>query len=448
MPILPLHALRPEALTAPEAWFSPQPRFAQFLAAMTFIGQIEESSPEHTRHFQTVRLRRLLDGARRDSAFWSRRLQGNAKRLADLPIQTRADVRAQVAAEGALPVPAEHGATGPHATSGSTGVAVQFHASAYNGLYNQFRNFYDVFAQGRDVTRPLTSARAKVSAMTAAQWPGAIGDFFRTGPFRSIDIADLTMWQVAEAVAAIRPVGHLVMQAHVLSAVLDLVERGAVRLEGVGQIISFSETIDAGLRDRVRRVLGARIADRYACEEIGPIAFQCPGSDTHYHVATSNAFVEAVDQDGRPVPPGAVGRVLVTGLHSHATPFVRYELGDLAALRPTCECGFQGPAIMLLLGRSRSLLKLPGGERRFLRFVAADWLEVAPVREWRVVQTGPMQVRAELVVDAPLTSLQEARAKALLRDKSHRDFDVEVAVLPGIDWGAGYKRQEVVCLLD
>ena len=447
MPILPIAALRAEVLTGPDAWLSPQPRHAQFFAAMSLIEQVEEGPVAQTRAFQSARLRRLLDGARRASAFWRERLPVDARQLGDLPIQSRADVQAQVAAEGGLPVPAEHGAVGMHATSGSTGVAITFHASGYNGLYNQFRNYYDVFAQRRDVTRPLTSARAKVPAGRAARWPGAIGDMFRTGPYRAIDIGPLTMSAVAEAVAA-EPVGHLVMQSHVLSAVLDLVEAGTVRLREVSQILSFSETVDDALRARTRRLLGVRIADRYACEEFGPIAFQCPTDDAHYHVATSNVVVEVVDASGAPSAAGVPGRVLLTGLHSHATPFIRYEIGDLAALRQGCPCGFAGPTLSHVLGRLRALLRLPDGQRRFLRFVAPDWLEIAPVREFRVVQTTRESLVAELVSDAPLTATQEEQVRALLRAKSHPDFAVEVRRVERIDWGPSYKRIDTVCLVD
>lgn len=444
---LPLPAMRLEAFAGPSSWMTPKPRYAELLAAFAMIGQVEAGPPGATIAFQEAHLRRLLDGAAKSSAFWRGRLTPGARRLRDLPVLRRSDVRTQVEAEGCLPVPPDHGATVLNTTSGSTGQPVTFHVSAYNGLYNRFRNYYDVFAQGRDLAKPFTATRSVIADSRADRWPGLIGEMFRTGPFRSICTAGLTVEAVAQVIAA-EPVGHLSIQPHILSGLLDLVEHRDLRLSDVGQVVTFAETVDDRLRERVRRLLGARVADRYACEEVGPIAFQCPRDDRHYHVATSNVVVETVDEAGAPAAPGTLGRVLVTGLHSHATPFVRYEVGDLAELRPSCPCGHRGPALANLLGRMRSLLRLPDGQRRFLRLVAGDWAAVPGVREFRVVQTAPLALEAELVTDHPLTASEEAEVLSVLRAKSHPDFKVSARRVERIDWGPSYKRIDVVCLVD
>ena len=79
--------------------------------------------------------------------------------------------------------------------------------------------------------------------------------------------------------------------------------------------------------------LGAKLVGIYSCEEVGYVATECPVA-AHYHICSEMTFVEIVDDAGLPVAPGQPGRVLVTGLYNYATPFIRYDIGDVAIADP------------------------------------------------------------------------------------------------------------------
>ncbi|RLM48768.1 phenylacetate--CoA ligase family protein, partial [Halobellus sp. Atlit-31R] len=83
------------------------------------------------------------------------------------------------------------------------------------------------------------------------------------------------------------------------------------------------ETVTGAMRRDCKAVFGARVIDRYTCEEAGWLALQCPKHE-HLHVFTSNTLIEIVDAQGIACPVGMPGRVLVTALHSHAMPLIRY----------------------------------------------------------------------------------------------------------------------------
>ncbi|MBK6594659.1 MAG: hypothetical protein IPG23_19240 [Burkholderiales bacterium] len=117
-------------------------------------------------------------------------------------------------------------------------------------------------------------------------------------------------------------------------------------LPEIQQILTYGATATDSLRRKARQWLGASVRHRYTCPECGPLAFQCPRSDAHLHVAVGSVILEVVDSSGQLVPnakPGEqpkTGRVLVTALHQYATPLVRYDTGDTAALHPSCPgCG-------------------------------------------------------------------------------------------------------------
>jgi phenylacetate-CoA ligase len=233
----------------------------------------------------------------------------------------------------------------------------------------------------------------------------------------------------------------------ILAGILDVYESGAVEPPRIEQIMTIAETVTPELRQRARSVLGASIRDRYGSEEAGVMAFQCPHSDEHYHVASTNAFVEVLDDSGRACLPGMVGRVIVTALHNYANPVIRYELNDLAALQQGCACGHAGPVLTNLLGRKRFLVRLPSGERKAVPINARRWLAIAPFRDTRLVQVSEGVLHAELVLDRPLTEQEREAVLSMFRREISPDLTYEIHQVEAIAWAPTFKRQDVVSLV-
>lgn len=241
---------------------------------------------------------------------------------------------------------------------------------------------------------------------------------------------------------------YLVTYPTLLSGMLSMIEMHGLTAPKLQQVITFTETVDDELRERTRRVLGAQISDRYSCEELGPIAFQCPRSEAHYHVAVSNVMVEVVDASGQPLPFGTQGSVLVTGLHQWASPALRYELGDVGTLLQHCPaCGVTVPALTRLLGRRRVLVERPNGELFYVRILARDWIESVPaVREWRLVQTTPLDFRFEFSGPHAFSAEEQAAVRTVLALRVGPEFRFELMQVDKVIWPPGRKRQEVLGL--
>ncbi|WP_204310603.1 hypothetical protein, partial [Escherichia coli] len=90
----------------------------------------------------------------------------------------------------------------------------------------------------------------------------------------------------------------------------------------------------------------------YSSEEVGSIGLECQANAGVYHVSTSNVLVEIIPAASVRTVSGTTGLVLVTHLHSYATPFIRYDLGDIATLADRCPCGHDGPVLSNIQGRS------------------------------------------------------------------------------------------------
>jgi len=193
------------------------------------------------------------------------------------------------------------------------------------------------------------------------------------------------------------------------SSVLDRLAwtAGEAQLGGIlNGALAISEELSPSMRERCETALKARVDQNYGLNEIGITALRCAAG--RYHVHMEHCLAEIVDEDGNPVPPGAVGRLLVTALRNPAMPLLRYETGDLAeAVEGPCLCGRTLPSFGALIGRFRQLVGLPEGTlarilkiKVTLREAPAEVVEM--VRQFQIVQEADGSFRFLMVCSAPL----------------------------------------------
>lgn len=391
----------------------------------------------------------LLRHAASCSPFWKQRLE-SVGALADpaafgrIPILTRAEIRAAGESMRArLPgMPDREFAT--TRTSGSTGqpVAVEQAILVHKPLYEAVK-LLDHEWHGRDARGTRCAIRDARDA-EGASW----GDIFallgptgRSGVRSMIDHPPETLlgW-----LRQSRP--HYLVTTPVMAqrlARLALAEGRAG--PPIRQILTFGEVVTPEIREICRTAFGARICDRYSCEELGWIALQCPKHD-HLHVMSATVRVEIVDDQGRPCGVGEPGRVLLTALQGYAMPLIRYELGDVAEWGPDCDCGITLPVLRNIQGRRRNFLRLPDGSERIARLTGDHWHELPMVEEYRVVQYADTSIEVFLRATRPLSEAERETARALLRRVLGHPFEIFVTETERIDWGTRWKREDFVRL--
>ena len=126
-------------------------------------------------------------------------------------------------------------------------------------------------------------------------------------------------------------IGYLVAHPHLVETMLQDVDAGFFKRAGAAMFIPMAGAVGPDLRASFSHI-GLPVRATYSSEEVGFIGMECEKIAGCYHVATSNVIVEVVQDDSIRLDGISGGRVLVTDLHSYATPFVRYDLGDFATL--------------------------------------------------------------------------------------------------------------------
>jgi phenylacetate-coenzyme A ligase PaaK-like adenylate-forming protein len=157
-------------------------------------------------------------------------------------------------------------------------------------------------------------------------------------------------------------------------------------------------------------------------------------------VATSNVIVEVDDSDPIRCGEHLLGRVLVTHLHSYATPILRYDLGDFACYKHKCDCGHDGPVLSHIYGKSKSLLKHQDGRVTPFNIRDNEITAIVDCSEYRIRQSGLRRLVVELATEASLSPEQVDALTRLLRMHADDDLDVEISTCKRIDWGASRKR--------
>ncbi len=399
-------------------------------------------------HWQTAQLRNLLNHALQHSAIWRQRLGAKRLtanlRLADLPVLTRAELGAQVAAEGSLVKPPNPLPVQKHTTSGSSGTPVEFFVSKMNITYNHMRYFAHFFIHGLDVSlnqvrfRPMpVDDPAGFTVKREASWSNQ-QRLLRCGTLKFFLYHHPDIRLLCEELRS-APVGYFVADPVLIEAMLQEVTPEFFVEIGTRLLIPIAGDLAAPTRERFAP-FNIPIAATYSSEEVGPIAFECLKAPGHYHIATSNVIVEVDMSTPAEVFGAQLGRVLVTHLHSYATPFIRYDIGDLARLSSRCPCGHDGPVLSHVYGRSKRLLLHADG--RLTPFVVRvpALLAIAPLKEYRFRQTELGVLIGEVVADHGLEPPVVEALAALIRRHTGEDFEVRLQQVAKIGWGGDTKR--------
>ncbi|MGQ0620579.1 MAG: phenylacetate--CoA ligase family protein [Panacagrimonas sp.] len=413
--------------------------------------QFERMDPARHREISGRQLLELIRHAHTHSPFWKSRLdaagfapESGIACFPRLPILTRRDLAENLPAMRARGPEIADDKILHHSTSGSTGqpVTVEKFQPVYAPLFLA-TTLLDHHRHARDSRKTLGSYTVTGDDADDLGWGAPLSWFGPTGRMYRRRLVERPVEELYDAVLRHRP-QYILSNPTVIRALAGLAEARAQTAPPVEQFMSWAGPVTPELRDLAGRVFGgARITDRYSCEEVGYIALQCAKHD-HLHVINALTLVEIADDEGRPCPTGVPGRVLLSSLHSFAMPILRYEVGDLAQWGPPCDCGLTTPVIEKVLGRSRDLITLPNGARRFVAFGGELFTGIAPVREFKVLLHSDGVI--EFIARAPraLSADEKTALTACLQQRFDYPYRVVIRQVDDMRWGGFWKRKDFV----
>jgi phenylacetate-CoA ligase len=359
-----------------------------------------------------------------------------------LPILARAELQAHSDALKSKRIPAAHGPVAESRTSGSTGMPVRVLKTGLVQLIWQLIVLREHRWFKRDLGGKLAAIRQGVPEGESNGWGPASNVVVTAGRSATLPVATDVIAQL-EWLEQQRPDYLLTYPTNLAELARQSLARG-IRLPGLREVRTMGELLPQETRALCREAWGVPVIDMYSANEVGYIALQCPERE-HYHVQAEGVVVEVLDEQGRACKPSEIGRIVVTVLHNFAMPLVRYDIGDYAEVGAPCACGRGLPVLARIMGRSRNMLRLPGGGTHWPGVPQRALANLAPLRQFRLVQHSLTGIEVQMVTDRPLTADEETVLRDALHARLRYPFDVRFARVDRIERGAGYKFEDFVC---
>lgn len=156
---------------------------------------------------------------------------------------------------------------------------------------------------------------------------------------------------------------------------------------GIRLIIADSDNLKQSTWDLMEKVFHCPVLNRYANIENGMIAITRP-NDRAFHVETDSVYVEVLRPDSDiSVSEGEMGRVVITDLHNHAMPFIRYDTGDLAVAKKIVNG--QCTVMDSLEGREISALYRTDGVMLSETNIMGRFKKFTNVGRYQIIQSSP-----------------------------------------------------------
>jgi phenylacetate-CoA ligase len=182
-------------------------------------------------------------------------------------------------------------------------------------------------------------------------------------------------------------------------------------------IRSAAETLWPAQRQLIEEAFQSPVYNFYGSREIPSLAAECP-EEKRLHLISTWRYVETTDEQGRPLPPGETGYIVVTDLSNYTMPFIRYRNDDMGRLaKDLCPCGRPSPVLEKLLGRSSDLIRTPQGDIVHGEFFTHLFYGRSDIRQFQVHQTAldRLTVRYVPVGEPPNAFIRELSEKIRAR---------------------------------
>ena len=218
-----------------------------------------------------------------------------------------------------------------------------------------------------------------------------------------------------------------------------------IRLDNLGISVAFvtSERLYDDQRNLIQRVFGCPVANGYGGRDAGFIAHQCPAGGMH--LTYEDIIVEIVDAEGKVLPAGQSGEIVVTHLATGDFPFIRYRTGDVGMLddKP-CVCGRTLPLLKEILGRSTDFLVAADGTVMHglaLIYIVRD---LPGVKQFKIEQESLDLTRILLVTDAEFDHANLSGIIAGAKARLGENVEIQVVLVSEISPEKSGKYRYVV----
>lgn len=225
---------------------------------------------------------------------------------------------------------------------------------------------------------------------------------FRTKLLPAFEMSEQKLDSFLEQIRTMRP-KMLFGYPSALSHVARYAETQHLRMDDLGIRVAFvtSEQLYDEQRQQISKTFGCRVANGYGGRDAGFIAHECPKGGMH--ITAEDIIVEIVDTQGKSLPCGMAGEIVITHFATKDFPFIRYRTGDIGVLdTKVCSCGRGLPLLKEIQGRNTDFLVAQDGT--IMHGLALIYIlrDLPQVRAFKIIQESLQLTRVWVVSETGL----------------------------------------------
>jgi len=333
---------------------------------MRIVPEIETSSPEEIRQYQEARVKELLSHIAQHSPYYRKIFAAtnidvrdfkNLEDIKHLPTTSKDEFHNHNWEFLAVPPGRIVEYTSTSGTLGNP-VSIALTESDLQRLaYNECISFTCADGTPDDLFQlMLTLDRQFMAGMAYYEGIRKLGaGLIRVGPGLPSMQWDIIQRLKPTALVAVPSfLIKLIEYAHAQG--IDLAKSSVKKVICIGEALRTSDLQLNILGSRVKDAWDVSLYGTYASTEMQTAFTECGhGRGGHHHPEL--IYVEVLDDQGEPVPPGTPGEITVTTLGVEGMPLLRYKTGDIAvAYQDACPCGRNTLRLGPVLGRKQQMI--------------------------------------------------------------------------------------------
>lgn len=290
-------------------------------------------------------LKEIIDFSKKNNEYY-KKLFAKKDKLADLPVLTKNDIRANF---DSLTSKSAGDDFYKNSSGGSTGKPITL---LQDQLYRRWSNATEMMYYRNFLNTDYPTVKKVVlwgserDAQGQKDIRAKIYNYISNTVFLNTFNANEKQWlDYIDVINRERPY-FVKGYAGSLYQLAKIAKRNNKKLFTPHYLYSSAELLRDFMRKEIEEVFDAKVYDYYGSREVGAISGECRYG--HKHIFTYNNFVEVVDIDSK----SGMGKILITNLHNHIMPLLRYEIGDTGIVsKEKCSCGSDLPWFEQIYGR-------------------------------------------------------------------------------------------------
>jgi phenylacetate-CoA ligase len=118
------------------------------------------------------------------------------------------------------------------------------------------------------------------------------------------------------------------------------------------------------------------------------------------HITAEDLIVEIIDSEGKVLPPGQSGEIVITHLATKDFPFIRYRTGDIGILdENACPCGRGLPLLKEIQGRTTDFVVARDGTVMHGLALIYILRDLPGIKAFKIIQESLDRTRVLLATD-------------------------------------------------